>query len=145
MTTVNRSALVVYTPRQMFELVNDVGEYPRFLPWCRSSHILQQTPDMIEATLEIAWSGIHKSFTTRNILKPYGHMEMSLVNGPFHQLEGKWDFLALGDQGCKVSLNLEFELTGNIIDKVFQPIFHHIANSLVDAFCKRAAEIYGTE
>lgn len=142
MTTINRSALVTFTTRQMFELVNSIEEYPRFLPWCRSSEIIHQTDTEIEASLEIAWSGIHKKFTTRNHLYPYERIDILLVHGPFRRLEGRWSFISYGEHGCKVNLDLEFELAGQVMDVIFQPIFNHIANSLVDAFCKRAADIY---
>ncbi|EKD55329.1 MAG: cyclase/dehydrase [uncultured bacterium] len=142
MTIIKRSAVVAYTPRQMFELVNSIEEYPRFLPWCRQSHILTRTAAEVKASLEIVWSGIHKSFTTRNHLHPHEKIEIELVEGPFRHLEGRWEFVALGEHGCKVNLALEFELTGHVFDRIFQPIFHHIANSLVDAFCRRAANIY---
>lgn len=143
MTTIKRSALVAYTARQMFELVNSIEEYPRFLPWCHSSHIIDRTDTEVEASLEIAWSGIHKSFITRNHLYPDERIDITLVKGPFRRLEGHWRFIALGEHGCKITLDLEFELAGHFLDVVFEPIFHRIANSLVDAFCKRAGDIYG--
>jgi len=144
MTSIKRNALVPYSTRQMFELVNNIEDYPRFLPWCASSHVVARTEEVVEATLTISWSGMHKNFTTRNYLHPYERMEIKLVEGPFKQLDGKWSFSALGDQGCKVHLDLEFELTGHIFDRIFHPIFNHIANSLVDAFCKRAVDVYGS-
>lgn len=143
MTIIERNALVPYTDAQMFELVNAIQDYPRFLPWCSASHILSRTDNTIEATLEITWSGFHKSFTTRNILYPNEKMEIELVQGPFKHLEGRWTFTPIGDEGCKVHMELEFELTGGMMDMVFQPIFNHIANSLVEKFCKRAVEVYG--
>lgn len=143
MTVINRSALVAYSARQMFELVNSIEEYPRFLPWCSKSHIVSQDSNEIEATLEITWAGMHKTFTTRNYLHPHDRIEIQLVSGPFRHLKGRWTFTTLNIQACKVSLELDFEFTGNAIDKLFQPIFNHIANSLVEAFCKRAVEIYG--
>lgn len=144
MTIIQRNALVAYSTRQMFELVNNIEDYPRFLPWCPKSEILSRTDKEVEATLEIAWSGMHKSFTTRNILFPYERMDIQLVKGPFRHLEGRWSFIPLGEHGCKVHMELEFELAGNFVDKIFQPIFNHIANSLVEAFCKRAVEVYGS-
>src|SRR5688572_4978928 len=144
MTIINRNALVNFTPRQMFELVNNIEDYPRFLQWCRKSEVISRSETIVEATLEIAWAGVHKSFTTRNHLSYPDHMEITLVSGPFKHLTGNWTFKPLGEQGCKVSLDLEFELAGHFIDHVFHPVFNHIANSLVDAFCKRAVEVYGT-
>ena len=143
MDTIQRSAIVPYTPQQMFELVNNIEDYPNFLPWCHATHIVTKTENTIEARLDIVWKGFHKSFTTRNTLHPYQAVEIDLVSGPFKHLEGKWHFIPLGDQGCKVSVELEFEFAGNFIDKLFEPIFNYIANSLVDSFSKRAKEIYG--
>ena len=143
MTIIQRTALVMYSPHQMFELVDNIEDYPRFLPWCRESHIIHRDDKEVEASLEIAWSGIHKNFTTRNHLYPNERIDIVLVQGPFRHLEGHWRFIAVGDRGCKVNLELEFELTGHFLDRIFQPIFHHIANSLVDFFCKRAVEVYG--
>jgi ribosome-associated toxin RatA of RatAB toxin-antitoxin module len=143
MTTIRRSALVSYSAQQMFELVNNIDDYPRFLPWCRNSHVIHLSDTELEASMDITWKGITKSFTTRNYLHPYQHMEIKLVTGPFRHLEGRWSFIELSGDACKVSVELEFEFTGSVMDKLFQPIFNAIANSLVDAFCKRAVEVYG--
>jgi ribosome-associated toxin RatA of RatAB toxin-antitoxin module len=143
MTIIKRNALVSYSARQMFELVNNIEDYPHFLPWCGKSHILSRTETEVEATLDIAWKGMHKSFTTRNYLHPYDHTEIKLVDGPFRHLEGRWTFVELSGNACKVCLDLDFEFAGGVMDMFFQPIFNHIANSLVDAFCKRAVEVYG--
>jgi ribosome-associated toxin RatA of RatAB toxin-antitoxin module len=143
MTVIKRTALVAYSVRQMFELVNTIEDYPHFMAWCGASHIISRTDEMVEATLDISWKGMSKSFTTRNTLHPYNRMEIQLVNGPFKNLEGRWTFVELNNQACKVILDLEFEFAGGVMDLLFQPIFNHIANSLVDAFCKRAVDVYG--
>jgi len=144
MNVIKRNALVSYSARQMFELVNSIEDYPRFLPWCSSSEIVSKTAKEIVASLEISWKGIHKTFTTKNELTPFTDIKISLVKGPLRHLEGTWKFHNLGaDEGCKVTLDLEFEFAGGLIDRFFEPIFNHIANSLVDAFCKRAREVYG--
>lgn len=143
MNTLKRSAIVPYTARQMFELVNGIEDYPRFLPWCSKSKILSRSDEVVEAELEIAWKGIHKSFSTRNTLSPYHAMEMSLISGPMKHMLGKWQFVEINDRGCKVLLDLEFEFAGGFVDMLFQPVFQSIANSLVDAFCARAVELYG--
>jgi len=142
MNTLKRSAIVPFTTHQMFELVNTIEDYPRFLPWCQSSKIISRTKEEVVATLEINWKGMHKSFTTRNLLYPYERMEINLINGPLKHMEGIWNFHSLDKQACKVLLDLEFEFAGGLIDRFFQPVFQHIANTLVDAFCKRAAELY---
>lgn len=145
MTTIKRNALVPFSTRQMFELVNAIEEYPRFLPWCHASEVKERNEAFVEASLDIAWSGIHKRFTTRNTLHPYDRVDLTLVEGPFRHLEGRWTFEALDDHACKVHLELAFELSGGLMDRMFLPVFNNIANSLVDLFCKRAAEVYGRD
>jgi ribosome-associated toxin RatA of RatAB toxin-antitoxin module len=145
MNVLKRNAIVPYSARQMFELVNNIEDYPRFLPWCHSSKIISHTDAEIVAELEINWKGVHKSFTTRNILHPYDRMEIDLVNGPLHHMEGFWTFQSLDVHACKIMLDLEFEFTGGLIDRLFQPVFQHITNTLVEAFSKRAVELYGDQ
>lgn len=142
MHTLKRNALVPYSAQQMFEMVNAIEDYPRFLPWCGNSQIISRSDAEIIASLDINWKGMHKGFTTRNLLSP-NRIEISLVNGPLQRLDGVWMFEPLDEHACKIILDLEFEFTGHFIDKLFQPVFQHIANTLVDAFCKRAVELYG--
>ena len=145
MTTISKNALVPYSAREMYDLVNDIGSYERFLPWCRSSEILSQGEDEIRATIEIAHGSLHKAFTTCNRLQKNKMVEMRLEKGPFKHLEGFWRFDPLGERACKVSLDLDFEFSNKLIGMAMGPIFSQIANSLVDAFSKRAVEVYGKE
>ena len=143
MTTINKSALVPYSAGEMFALVNDIGAYSQFLPWCRSSTIIEQGEDELRATIEIAHGSLHKSFTTKNRLQQDKMIEMRLEQGPFKHLEGFWRFDVLGDRACKVSLDLDFEFSNRLIGMAMGPVFSQIANSLVDAFSKRAVDVYG--
>jgi ribosome-associated toxin RatA of RatAB toxin-antitoxin module len=143
MHTLKRSVIVPYSARQMFEMVNDIKDYPRFLPWCDSSQIISSTEEEVVASLDVSWKGVHKRFSTRNRLHPYERIEIILEDGPLQRLEGIWTFQEFNEHACKVVLDLEFQFTGSFIDRLFQPIFQHIATTLVDAFCKRAVERYG--
>lgn len=145
MNKLNRHAIVPFSARQMFELVDHIEAYPAFLPWCQEAVIKERTEREVIATLQIAWKGVHKTFTTRNILDPYGRMQIQLLDGPLKQLNGIWQFHTLSDVASKVTLDLEFEFSGSWIDTLFQPIFQQIANTLVEAFCKRAVELYGNK
>ncbi len=146
MTTITRSSLVMYTPDQMFDLVNDVEAYPRFLPWCRGSRIISKNEDVICASLDIAKGGIHHEFSTRNVLDQGNSIRIELIDGPFRHLEGHWQFKPIGDnQGCRVQLDMDFEFSTRLLDLALGPVFTQISGSLVDAFCKRAQEIYGKQ
>lgn len=143
MPEINRSAIVPYSPEQMYELVNRVEDYPAFLPWCDAATIHSRDEDEVSATLVLSWHGLQKSFTTCNRLQHNKMIEVRLVEGPFHNLEGFWRFEPLGDEACKVILDLEFEFAGRLISMAFGPVFHQVANTLVDSFVKRAQEVYG--
>ncbi len=143
MTSISKSALVPYSPAQMFTLVDGIEAYPEFLPWCRTTNVLSRTDDEVRATIELSKGGVEKAFTTCNRNQKNKMIEMRLVEGPFRRLEGFWRFDALGDEGCKVSFDLEFEFASRMLDMVVGPVFSQIANSLVDSFHRRAVEIYG--
>ena len=144
MPIISKSALVPYAPSAMYALVNDIESYPKFLPWCRSARVARRSDDEVRATLELARGGIQKSFTTCNRLQKDKMIEMRLVEGPFRRLEGYWRFQRLDENACKVSLDLDFEFSSGLLSMAFGPVFHQIASTLVDAFCKRAVEVYGS-
>lgn len=68
---------------------------------------------------------------------------MSLLDGPFEQLEGYWHFISLGNAACKINFRLRYTFSSKILEKIFGPVFHMIANNFVESFIKRAEEIYG--
>jgi len=140
---VSRSALVPYSASQMYALVADIAAYPDFLPWCTGATLHSTGSDIIEASLELQRGGISKSFRTRNSLQPGIAMGISLVGGPFRHLEGGWRFEQLGDDGSKVSLDLDFEFENRVTDALFGRYFEDTCNSLIDSFTKQARKIYG--
>ena len=141
--TVTKSAHVPYAASDMFSLVADVEKYPGFLPWCRGARVRAPGEDTVEASLEIGRGPIRKTFTTRNVMTPDSRIDMELVDGPFKHLQGCWRFLALPGSGCRVELELEFELANALLRRTLGPLFSEIADSMVDAFCLRAKELYG--
>jgi len=144
MTTLNRSALVPYTSGEMFALVDDIESYPKFLPWCRSAKVLSRGKDEVYATIELSRGAIRKSFTTHNRLQKNKIIEMRLVKGPFHHMEGFWRFDPIDNsEGCRVSLAMEFEFSNRLISLALGPVFSEITSTLVDSFCERAKECYG--
>jgi ribosome-associated toxin RatA of RatAB toxin-antitoxin module len=142
MPLVERSALVTYTPAQMFALVNDVGRYPEFLPWCVAARTEEAGGERL-ATVKVARGPLQAEFTTRNTLQPDAQILMQLVHGPFRDLQGLWRFDAIGDRGCKVQFRVRFEFKNLITASAFNAIFETLCGSIVDAFAQRAQKIYG--
>lgn len=143
MATVNRSALVRHTPKQMFDLVNDFESYPEFLPGCRRSRLIEREPSHLVGEMTLGGAGIEQSFTTRNELYEPERIELSLVKGPFKRLKGRWMFTPVGETSCKVSLELEFEFANRLLGMAFGKLFKQVAGQLVDAFTQRANQVYG--
>jgi len=139
---VRRSVLVGYSPEQMFALVDDVERYPEFLPWCAATTVLHRDDAVTRAAIQISYHGIRQGFTTENAKQPPAEMRIRLVEGPFRRLEGGWRFTRLAGRGCKVELNLSYEYSSRMLEKLVGPVFNHIAGTLVDAFVKRAAQIH---
>lgn len=143
MATVNRSALVRHTPKQMFDLVNDFERYPEFLPGCRRSRLIEREATSLVGEMTLGGAGIEQSFTTRNDLYEPERIELSLVKGPFKRLKGRWMFTPIDDTSCRVSLELEFEFANRLLGLAFGKLFKQVAGQLVDAFTQRADQVYG--
>ena len=143
MSQVNRSALLPYSAEQMYDIVNDVAAYPAFLPWCDDSRVISVDEGSMIVELTVAISGAKQSFTTRNDLFRPERIELQLVGGPFRRLAGSWQFHSLGEDGCRVEMQLSFEIDSKLGGSVLSKVFERATNTLVDAFCDRADHIYG--
>ena len=144
MKTVKKSVLIWYSPAEMYRLVIDVDAYPQFLPWCDQARVVSLEENGMLAEIGIAFGGIHQSFTTQNTHVTDQQVVIHLVNGPFSRLEGEWNFILLGaeQRACKVELTLTYGFD-NALGRLISPVFDKIAGSMVDAFIKRAKQVYG--
>ncbi|HEY1028585.1 MAG TPA: type II toxin-antitoxin system RatA family toxin [Pseudomonas sp.] len=142
-TRIQRSALLPYPAQALFDLVNDVASYPQFLPWCSASQVLEVSETHMVASLEVAKGSLSQRFVTRNTLLPGQRIEMNLQEGPFSRLHGVWEFKALGDKACKITLDLSFDYAGPLVRATLGPLFNQATNTMVDAFCQRAKQLYG--
>lgn len=135
---VEKTVLVMHTCAEMFNLVDQVEDYPQFLPWCGGTQVLRRDDDITEATIHIHFHGLKQHFSTRN-QKQFPHeMRISLLDGPFKTLTGEWQFIALREDACKIVFKLEYEFANSLIERVIAPVFNHIANTFVDSFVAHA-------
>lgn len=145
MQVVEKNVLVAHTPEQMFRLVDEVTNYPRFLPWCSKGEEHSRNGNELIASLHIDYLKVRQHFTTRNTNSHPSTIMMVLVDGPFKHLEGRWHFQPLGEFGCKVEFRLTYEFSSKILEKLIGPVFGHISGTLVDAFIKEADMVYGDD
>ena len=153
MKHVKKSVLLWYSAHEIYELVTDVESYPAFLPWCARAEVLQRDEQGLTARLHLAYSGLSQAFTTRNVQVPDTSVHIGLVDGPFSLLEGFWKFVPLAVPGastnpasqsaCKIEFELRYAFANGLLDAAISPVFDRVANTLVDAFVKRAEQVHG--
>ncbi|MEY4751472.1 MAG: hypothetical protein RIQ60_3686 [Pseudomonadota bacterium] len=154
MKHVKKSILLWYSPREMYELVVGVPDYPRFLPWCQKAEVSDLSEHGMTARLYLAYAGVKHAFTTRNQHVVNESVHMQLVDGPFSHLDGQWRFVPLGSaaphgapdagpQACRVEFELSYEFSSRMLELAVSPVFDRIANTFVDAFVARAEQVYG--
>lgn len=143
MALVEKSVLIAHSASQMFALVDRVEDYPQFLPWCNRTELKFRDAHKTAATLFINYHSVKSHFTTENEKEEPLWMTIRLVDGPFRRLEGLWRFKPLSDAACKIEFKLNYEFSSRMFEKVIGPVFSHIANTFVDAFVKRASQVYG--
>ena len=141
MSSIEKSVLVRHSAERMFALVADIPSYPQFLPWCGGARVIATDGSLVTAEVEINFHGIRQSFTTANDQHPDDRIDLRLVSGPFSKLDGRWSFLALAEDACKVALTLDYDFSNFLLEKLVGPVFHQIASTMVDSFVKRADEV----
>ena len=144
MKKISRSALVEHSAAELYALVEDIEAYPKFLPWCREAQVLERSACETRATLTVGVSGLRQSFTTRNENQPGAAIDMRLVEGPFRHFAAAWRFRALSARACRIEFSLQYEFTGRALARLLEPLFERIADTMVDAFARRADEVYGS-
>lgn len=143
MTEVRKNATVDYSAREMYDLVIDVESYPKFLPWCVQSRVHEGDETHSVASMSLAIGKIKHSFTTENYMEPGKSIRIKLLKGPFQDLHGQWLFEPVDEKKCAIALRMNFEFKSRLLKHTIGKAFHIIIDSLVDAFAKRAQQVYG--
>ena len=138
MITIKKSAFVFHSREKMFNLVDQVEDYPNFLPWCGKAEVIVRTKKITEAKILINYHSIKQSFTTRNVKVFPSKMDINLIEGPFKILKGKWSFIEIEKNTCKIEFELQYKFSSYILDKLISPVFNLIANTFIDNFVAKA-------
>ena len=143
MALVEKSVLVGHSAQRMYALVDCVEDYPKFLPWCGGSTVEHRDGSITRASIVIDYHGIRQSFRTENRTTPPELIDIGLLSGPFRELDGLWRFVPLGDEACRVEFRLQYEFSSKLLEKLTGRVFAYIADTFVDAFVRRAEQLYG--
>lgn len=145
MSQIKRSIIVPYTDKQMFGLVKDIANYPKYLPWCKHSEIRSQTDTEVIGAVYIEYLKVKTHFVTRNINTPYSKIDMILVEGPFKNFCGSWGFTQLGENGCRIDFILNYKFSNILLEKIIGPVFEYINKNIINCFIAEAHKQYGNK
>ncbi len=143
MSLVKRTVLVAHSCEKMFALVENVTDYPKFLPWCGGARVQPLTTESALASVDIDFKGLRQTFTTRNLYGRHHTISLSLEKGPFSSLNGTWRFIPLSEEACEVQFELHYVFASGLLGPLLTPVFDAIAGSFIDAFVARAEVLYG--
>ena len=140
MIKIKKNVIVPFTAEKMYNLVSDIENYSKYLPWCKKSEVRSTNGNVIEGAVFIEYLKVKTHFVTRNTNTPYSKIDMELIEGPFHNLDGSWIFTPLGEKGCKIEFLLKYKFSNIILEKIIGPVFNYISKNIVDSFIKEARE-----
>jgi ribosome-associated toxin RatA of RatAB toxin-antitoxin module len=142
MKRITRSAIVEHPARELYALVEDIEAYPEFLPWCRGAQVRERGTSRTVATLAVGLKGMRYEFSTENSNRPPEAIDMRLLEGPFRRFEAHWRFHALGPRAARIEFSMAYELAGGLVARALAPVFDSIADTMVDAFKRRADQVH---
>jgi len=140
---ISREIIVNYTPDEMYNLVSDFPQYKNFLPWCANSRVLSSGTNYIVGRIDISYMIVKIHYTTKNTSYNKDKIEMQLVDGPFKNMHGYWEFIPHLDSGCKLRFKLVYQFENFIVEKVIGKVFNMVISSIIDSFMLEAAKRYG--
>ncbi|WP_371153936.1 type II toxin-antitoxin system RatA family toxin [Jannaschia sp. 2305UL9-9] len=144
----SESRVLPYSADQMYDLVADVANYPKFLPWTAAARIRSREGgpegEVMLADLVISFKVFREQFGSKVVLWPEEkRIETEYLDGPFRHLQSEWRFEPLSGGGCRVHFWVDFEFRNAIIGRVVGVVFNEAMQRVVAAFEKRAKALYG--
>ncbi|WP_291365494.1 type II toxin-antitoxin system RatA family toxin [Acetobacter sp. UBA5411] len=142
MPTHSERRVLNYTPEQIFDLVADVGSYPKFLPWCANVRVVSSTSTELLADLTVGFGPFRETFRSRVTLDRPKTIRVTYEKGPFKYLNNVWTFTPDAN-GCLVDFFVDFEFRSRLLQAAIGVVFNEAVRLMVSAFIRRAREIYG--
>jgi ribosome-associated toxin RatA of RatAB toxin-antitoxin module len=133
--------LIGHPAPSTFDVIEQAEHYPEFLPWCAGATVLARDEDLVAARLTVDYRGLRFDLTTRNPKRRPHWLAIRLESGPFSRFEGEWHVSELGQEACKIEFELRYEFDSTLVGKLAQGVFGRIADTMVDAFARRAENV----
>ncbi len=140
--------IVAHSADEMFALVAQVEDYPKFLPLCEEIKVKHREhrngKERLIATMTVGYGMIQESFTTgvhldsaaRTILVEY-------LDGPFTFLENRWQFVPQGEGACQIDFYIAYAFRSRLFERLVGGLFAKAVEKYTGAFEARADAVYG--
>ncbi len=143
----SETRVLPYTADQMYALVADVANYPKFLPWTAAARIRSTTEQgdhqVMLADLVVSFKVFRETFGSKVTLWPAKRqIDTSYIDGPFKHLDSVWRFADV-DGGCEVAFEVDFEFKNKLLQGAAGMFFNQAMQTIVRAFETRAKDLYG--
>ena len=134
---------VPHLPKAMFDLVNDLSAYPRFIPNCKAMEVRTQADGSRLAKMTISFGPLTQSYTSKVTADPEAMTITAMaVDGPFAYLDSKWTFTGEGE-GTRIRFDIDFKFNNPLIAAVAEPAFASKQTEIIDAFGDEADRRFG--
>jgi coenzyme Q-binding protein COQ10 len=149
MPSFHTSRRVPHSAEEMFALVADVEQYPKFVPLCQSLKVLRREKEEGEnetviASMTVAYKFVTESYTSRVNLRPAERaIHVDYLDGPFKRMENRWTFAPLHETACQIGFYLNYEFKSLAFQMLMGAVFDRAFRKFADAFEARADEVYG--
>jgi coenzyme Q-binding protein COQ10 len=150
MPQISTTKRVNHSAAEMFDLVADVEHYPEFVPLCQSLDVRKRTnengKEIIVADMTVAYKLIRETFTSRVTLeRPQLEILVEYLEGPFRQLNNRWNFRPVSDRVCDVDFFIAYEFRSRTLGVLMGAVFDAAFRRFAVAFERRADQVYGVK
>ncbi len=136
----SNSKSIDHNVNKVFEVVTEVENYPKFIPWCHGARVISKSENEIIADLIILFKAINLKYTSRvtieNNIKNDGIalIKTKMIKGPFKFLESCWKLKKIDDASTDVDFNIEFLLKSKLLEKLLTPLFNKACSKILNSF-----------
>jgi coenzyme Q-binding protein COQ10 len=140
---------VQHSAADMYALVADVEQYPKFVPLCEGLRVIKRDAtadggELIIANMTVAYKLFSETFTSRVRLKPAERVILvDYLDGPFRKLDNRWTFIPLSEIESRVKFYLDYEFRAKPLQMLMGQVFDRAFRKFSTAFEARADEVYG--
>lgn len=133
--------LANYKAQDLFKLVANIEDYPKFLPWCLAAKITSQNENIIIADLMIKFKFLREKYSSKVTLIPDQEIKVEAIEGPFEYLNNSWKFINQDEQTL-IKFEIDFKFSSSILEAIASSMIKEASHKIMNGFLRRASEIY---